>query len=78
MRAEGGLSLNRILMDFETEFQIGQPTAKKAAVLMQMNLIAAADVLPATFFQPKRCLVREFADAPRDTIPELIQPFSGL
>lgn len=43
---------------------------------MQMNLIAAADVLPATFFQPKRCLVREFADAPRNTIPELAQPFS--
>jgi len=29
MRAEGRLSLNQILMDFETEFQIGQPTAKK-------------------------------------------------
>lgn len=74
-RAQGRLSLNWILMDSGAEFQIGQPTAKK--FLMQMNLIAATDVLPVTFFQQKWCLVRQFADAPHEAIPELIQQVSN-
>lgn len=50
--AERRLSLNGILMDFRSEFQTGQPTAKKLS-LMQVNFIAVADVLPAVFFQQK-------------------------